>query len=70
MVESVAYSVQVKKASHFAIITAFSLIIVKGVAWWQTGSVSMLASITDSMLDLLLLSFHLLSLSFLTPWVP
>ena len=52
MVESVAYSAQVKKASHFAVITALILIIVKGIAWWQTGSVSMLASITDSLLDL------------------
>ena len=64
MVESVAYSVQVKKASHFAIITAFSLIIVKGVAWWQTGSVSMLASITDSMLDLLASFMSMLILRF------
>lgn len=46
------YSAQVKRAALFAIITAFVLILLKGFAWWKTGSVSMLASITDSMLDL------------------
>ena len=48
---AVEYSAQVKKAANFAIITALILIIAKGIAWWQTGSVSMLASITDSMLE-------------------
>lgn len=47
------YSKQVRRASIFAICTAFLLVIVKGLAWWKTGSVSMLASITDSLLDLL-----------------
>lgn len=58
------YSSQVKKAAHFAIITALILIIVKGIAWWQTGSVSMLASITDSMLDLLASLMSMLILRF------
>ena len=58
------YSAQVKKAAHFSIITALVLIIVKGIAWWQTGSVSMLASITDSMLDLLASFMSMLILRF------
>ncbi|HBO39556.1 MAG TPA: divalent metal cation transporter FieF [Pasteurellaceae bacterium] len=49
---NVAYSVQVKRAAFFAVLTALILILVKGFAWWKTGSVSMLASITDSLLDL------------------
>ncbi|KYK89558.1 iron transporter, partial [Aggregatibacter actinomycetemcomitans serotype d str. SA508] len=61
---AVAYSAQVKKAAHFAIITALILILAKGIAWWQTGSVSMLASITDSMLDLLASFMNMLILRF------
>ena len=38
---AVEYSAQVKKAANFAIITALILIIAKGIAWWQTGSVSL-----------------------------
>lgn len=58
------YSTQVKKAAVFAILTASFLIIIKGVAWWQTGSVSMLASITDSMLDLFASFISMLILRF------
>ncbi|KOE64785.1 cation diffusion facilitator family transporter [Aggregatibacter actinomycetemcomitans] len=61
---AVAYSAQVKKAAHFAIITALILILAKGIAWWQTGSVSILASITDSMLDLLASFMNMLILRF------
>ena len=61
---AVEYSEQVKKAANFAIITALILIIAKGIAWWQTGSVSMLASITDSMLDLLASFMNMLILRF------
>lgn len=47
------YGRLVRRASILAVCTALSLILIKGVAWWQTGSVSMLASIIDSLLDLL-----------------
>ena len=46
------YSVQVRRAALWAVVTAFALILIKGFAWWRTGSVSMLASVTDSLLDL------------------
>lgn len=59
-----AYSTQVKRAAFFAIATATILIFVKGLAWWKTGSVSMLASITDSMLDLLASFMSMLILRF------
>ena len=59
-----AYSASVKKAANFAILTASVLILVKGFAWWKTGSVSMLASITDSMLDLLASFMSMLILRF------
>ena len=58
------YSKQVKRAAIFAILTALLLIIVKGFAWWQTGSVSILASITDSMLDLFASFINMLILRF------
>lgn len=45
--EEKSYSSQVKKAANCAIYTALMLILVKGFAWWETGSVSMLASIVD-----------------------
>ncbi|TNG89960.1 cation diffusion facilitator family transporter [Pasteurellaceae bacterium USgator11] len=47
------YSRLVRRASLLAVATALCLILIKSVAWWQTGSVSMLASIIDSLLDLL-----------------
>ncbi|MBE2894810.1 cation diffusion facilitator family transporter [Spirabiliibacterium falconis] len=46
------YGVLVRRASIFAVLTALLLIVIKGAAWWVTGSVSMLASIADSLLDL------------------
>lgn len=47
-----------------AVFTACVLILAKGIAWWRTGSVSMLASITDSMLDLLASFMNMLILRF------
>ncbi|TNH02585.1 cation diffusion facilitator family transporter [Testudinibacter sp. TR-2022] len=47
------YSRLVRRASLLAVGTALCLILIKSVAWWQTGSVSILASIIDSLLDLL-----------------
>lgn len=45
------YSVKVKRAALLAICTALFLVIIKAIAWWKTGSVSILAAITDSLLD-------------------
>ena len=59
-----AYSKQVKTAANLAVFTAFLLILIKGLAWWKTGSVSMLASITDSMLDLFASFMNMLILRF------
>ncbi|AKD37964.1 hypothetical protein I926_03180 [Pasteurella multocida subsp. multocida OH4807] len=50
--EEKLYSSQVKKAANCAVYTALMLILVKGFAWWETGAVSMLASVVDSTLDL------------------
>jgi ferrous-iron efflux pump FieF len=38
-------------ASLAALITALTLALAKGVAWWLSGSVSLLAGLTDSLLD-------------------
>lgn len=47
-----AYVTQVKRAANFAIGVAATLIIVKAFAWWQTGSIAILAAMTDSLVDL------------------
>ena len=45
------YSYWVKLASMMAIISAITLIAIKVYAWIETGSTSLLASLTDSLLD-------------------
>ncbi len=40
-------------ATYASVATAVSLILAKGWAWWQSDAVSMLATLTDSSLDLL-----------------
>ncbi|PJG84673.1 cation diffusion facilitator family transporter [Conservatibacter flavescens] len=59
-----SYSKEVRYATVFAVLTALILVCVKSVAWWFTGSVSMLASITDSLLDLLASFMNMLILRF------
>lgn len=58
------YSKQVKYAANLAIFVALFLIFIKGFAWWKTDSVSMLASITDSTLDLLASFMNMVILRF------
>ena len=38
-------------ASAAALAVALSLALAKAVAWWMSGSVSLLAGLTDSLLD-------------------
>lgn len=45
------YSYWVRVASSAAIVAAFSMILVKGYAWLNTDSASVLASLTDSVFD-------------------
>lgn len=40
-----------KLATSASVLVAATLIAIKGVAWWQTGSVAMLGSLLDSVLD-------------------
>ncbi|HJF72627.1 cation diffusion facilitator family transporter [Gallibacterium anatis] len=58
------YSIYVKRAACLAIFTAFFLVSIKAIAWWKTGSVSILAAITDSLLDLLASFTNMLILRF------
>lgn len=46
------YIKQVKRAANFAVAVATILIIAKAFAWWQTGSIAILAAMTDSLVDL------------------
>ena len=40
-----------KIATSASVLVAFSLVVIKGVAWLKTGSVAMLGSLLDSVLD-------------------
>ncbi|SJN57408.1 Ferrous-iron efflux pump FieF [Vibrio ruber DSM 16370] len=42
----------VKSAAWSATVVAITLLLIKMFAWWQTGSVSLLASVIDSLLDI------------------
>lgn len=46
------YGKLVKSAATAAMLVAGILLIIKLLAWWKTGSVALLASLVDSMLDL------------------
>ncbi|MDO4626575.1 MAG: cation diffusion facilitator family transporter [Pasteurellaceae bacterium] len=46
------YTQLVKRAANFAIVVALFLIIIKAFAWWKTGSIAILAAMTDSLVDL------------------
>ena len=48
---STSYQDYVKRAALLAIVVSGLLIVVKGVAWWHTGSVAILAAMTDSLVD-------------------
>ncbi|MBT8140393.1 MAG: cation diffusion facilitator family transporter [Gammaproteobacteria bacterium] len=57
-----------RRATHAAVLTAALLIIIKLVAWSITGSVSILASLVDSMLDAVVSFINLLAVRYaLTP---
>ncbi|NIF24133.1 CDF family cation-efflux transporter FieF [Candidatus Pantoea multigeneris] len=47
-----SYATLVKRAALAATLLAFSLLIIKIFAWWYTGSVSMLAALVDSLVDM------------------
>ena len=46
------YARLVKTAALGATVTATALLIIKTLAWWHTGSVSLLASLVDSVVDI------------------
>ena len=47
-----SYEKQVKRAASLAIVVATVLIFIKAFAWWKTGSMAILAAMTDSLVDL------------------
>lgn len=59
-----SYNVYVKRAAHLAIVVAGSLILIKAFAWWQTGSMAILAAMTDSVVDLFASLTNILVLRF------
>jgi ferrous-iron efflux pump FieF len=40
-----------RKATVAAVITAFTLVCIKAIAWWYTGSIALFGSLLDSILD-------------------
>ncbi|UKH24302.1 cation diffusion facilitator family transporter [Actinobacillus pleuropneumoniae] len=54
----------VKRAANLAITIACVLIVIKMFAWWKTGSISILAAVTDSVVDLLASITNILVLRF------
>ncbi|MFK5040531.1 cation diffusion facilitator family transporter [Glaesserella parasuis] len=58
------YNQYVKRAANFAVIVAATLIIAKAFAWWQTGSMAILAAMTDSLVDLFASLTNILVLRF------
>ncbi|AUI65663.1 MULTISPECIES: cation diffusion facilitator family transporter [Glaesserella] len=58
------YTKLVKRAANFAVFVAFTLIIAKAFAWWQTGSMAILAAMTDSLVDLFASLTNMLVLRF------
>lgn len=58
------YTRLVKRAANLAIFVACSLILIKAFAWWHTGSVSILAAMTDSIVDLFASMTNVLILRF------
>lgn len=59
-----AYHQQVKRAARFAVFVAAILIVMKVFAWWQTGSMTILAAMTDSLVDLFASLTNMLVLRF------
>lgn len=47
------YQVLVKKSTYFVLLSALLLILIKGLGWWLTNSMSLLASLLDSSVDFL-----------------
>lgn len=58
------YNQYVKRAANFSVIVAATLIIAKAFAWWQTGSMAILAAMTDSLVDLFASLTNMLVLRF------
>ena len=58
------YTKLVRRAANFAVGVAITLIIVKAFAWWHTGSMAILAAMTDSLVDLLASTTNIIVLRF------
>lgn len=58
------YNEHVKRAAFLAVLVAAILIVAKIFAWWETGSVTILAAMTDSLVDLFASLTNILVLRF------
>ena len=51
MVVSVEHARLLRLATRASLAVALTLIVAKAIAWWMSGSVSLLAGLTDSLMD-------------------
>lgn len=58
------YEKYVKRAAMLAIVVAVILIVIKAFAWWKTGSMAILAAMTDSLVDLFASATNIIVLRF------
>lgn len=59
-----SYEKLVNRAAMLAIVVAGALIMIKAFAWWKTGSMAILAAMTDSLVDLFASITNILVLRF------
>ncbi len=53
-----------RRATYFATSMALALLAAKGIAWWLSGSLAMLSSLTDSLFDVISSTINLLALRY------
>ena len=63
-----SYGRLVSRAAIAATVMASSLLLIKIFAWWYTGSVSILAALVDSLMDIAASLTNLLVVGFMRRW--
>jgi len=63
MVTTVSHAKLIRSAALASVSVAIVLVVVKAIAWWLSGSVSLLAGLTDSLLDSLASLLNLIAIT-------
>jgi len=59
-----AHAALMKKATCFSLTVALIIVLVKAVSWWQTRSIALLASLTDSGLDVISATINMIAIRY------